>query len=258
MPLSNTSQYNSHFFYFSGEAKYWKSYRISNQEKLLSSPNCIHFNCLQDSSEGNSHFLVTASTKVSLYDASNDRIIRSYTRFSDDAYSGKFRKDNKLIVAGDKSGLVKVFDVQTKSMLRQMKKHTAGVRSVEWLASGVHMISGSDDKRVFKWDLSTEEMVWSSKSYHSDYVRSVVAHPKETDIFVSGGYDHTAYMWDSRTDKPIISFDQTSLNGPIEHSLMSPSGTLLFIACKNEIKVLIYSPCSYFSAYHSVSRCLIS
>ena len=36
----------------------------------------------------------------------NDKIQRSFSRFNDEAYSGRFRKDGKLVVAGDKAGLV--------------------------------------------------------------------------------------------------------------------------------------------------------
>ena len=72
-------------------------------------------------------------------------------RFQDDAYSGNFRKDGKLIVAGDKGGHLKVFDTQSKAMLRQIRAHTAAVRSVIWSTDGLHMISGSDDKKVSKW-----------------------------------------------------------------------------------------------------------
>ena len=92
------------------ENKYWKSFVVTAQETLHSSPNCVHFTAAAPDS-----YLVTASTKVSLYDCASDKVLRSYTRFQDDAFSGRFRKDGKLIVAGDKSGCVKVFDVQVTS-----------------------------------------------------------------------------------------------------------------------------------------------
>ena len=109
------------------EAKYWKAYSITKEEKLLGTPNCIHFNPVSSDS-----YVVTASTKVMLYDSLSDKVQRSYSRFTDDCFSGRFRKDGKLLVAGDKEGYVKVFDVKTKALLRQLKRHTAAVRATTW------------------------------------------------------------------------------------------------------------------------------
>lgn len=71
------------------EARYWKSFSITREDQLQSSPNCISFN----PTDNHSSYLVTGSVKVNLYDSQTDKVIRSYSRFSDDAYSGKFRKD---------------------------------------------------------------------------------------------------------------------------------------------------------------------
>jgi U3 small nucleolar RNA-associated protein 15 len=212
------------------EAKYWKTFTITAEEKLQSSPNCIHFAPNQSDT-----YLVTSSSKVNLYDSKTDKVQRGYSRFQDDAFSGKFRKDGKLIVAGDKNGYVKVFDVQTKAMLRQLKRHSAAVRTTCWASDGLHMLSGSDDKTVKRWDLASGETTWSSKDVHKDYVRCLDSHPTSGDVFVSGGYDHSINMWDSRTEGgPVINID---VGEPIEHCLFSPNGTMLYTASGNEVKV---------------------
>ena len=107
------------------ESKYWKSFVLSKEEMFHGTPSCIHFNPNNPSS-----YVVTGSTKMTLYNSADDVVIKSFTRFTDEAYSGKFRFDGKLLLAGDKAGYVKVFDVGTKAVLRQLKKHSSAVRAI--------------------------------------------------------------------------------------------------------------------------------
>lgn len=217
------------------ESKYWKCFvhTAKEEEKLHGTPNSIHFNPVDAGM-----YIVTASAKINLYNAF-DKLQRGYSRFQDDAFSGRFRKDGKLIVAGDKSGYLKVFDVQTKSVLRQLKKHSAAVRSTVWSCDGLHMISGSDDRSVLRWDLATQEVVWDNKfgsahRGHTDYVRRVSSHPTSSELFISGGMDHMVHVWDHRQPAPVHSFTHDQ---PIEDCMVSPSGTLLFSAHGNSIKI---------------------
>lgn len=85
---------------------------------------------------------------------------RSYSRFNDEAYSGKFRKDGKLLIAGDKAGYVKVFDVKTKAVLRNLKQHTNAVRCAIWSSNALHFLTASDDSSVKRWDLPSQEVIW--------------------------------------------------------------------------------------------------
>lgn len=213
----------------SSESRYWKAFNNVRETTLDSSPNCIHFNPVDPSA-----YIVTASIRISQFDGLTDKIQRSYSRFQDDAFSGKYRKDGKLIVAGDKSGYVKVFDVQSKSMLRQMKQHQAAVRTTTWTADGLHVISGSDDKKILVSDLATEEIVWSSKNHHSDYVRAIDYHSSSPAIFASGSYDHSVAMWDYRQSQPVWNVDHGK---PVEYCLFAPSGNIVITAGGNEIKM---------------------
>ncbi len=132
------------------EARYWKSLNNVKEVSVSGSPNGIHFNPAYNNS-----YIVTASTKVSLIDALSDKVQRSYSRFTDDAYSGRFRGDGKLIAAGEKTGVVKIFDMQTKSLLRQLRRHTAATRCLRWSADGANIVSCSDDKHALRWDIVT-------------------------------------------------------------------------------------------------------
>lgn len=54
-----------------------------------------------------------------------------------------------------------------------------------------------------------------------DYVRSVVASPVSGDHVLSGSYDHTAQLWDLRSQTAVLQFDH---GAPVEAVLVFPSG----------------------------------
>lgn len=211
------------------EARYWKALSNVKEIAVSGSPNAIHFNPAYNNS-----YIVTASTKVSLIDSLSDKVQRSYSRFTDDAFSGRFRNDGKLIAAGEKTGVVKIFDTQSKSLLRQLRRHNVATRCVRWSADGVNVISGSDDKHALRWDIATEEVLWSSKNHHTDYVRAIDSHPTSNDIFVTGGYDHVVTMWDQRQDSSLWSVNH---GNPVEYCLFTPSGSILATVGGSEVKL---------------------
>ena len=180
-------------------------------------------------------FIVTAGTRVSLYDNKSDKVVRSYSRFQDNAYSGHFRHDGKLICAGDKTGAVKVFDVASKAMLRQLRTHSGAVQATIFSSDGHHVYSGGDDKSVRCYDVETGDEVFKSTTAHTDYVRSMCHNPSVPQVWVSGSYDHSVKIWDRRQQAsvlPPIMHDQ-----PVESLVMARSGTMLYTASGSDVKV---------------------
>jgi U3 small nucleolar RNA-associated protein 15 len=131
---------------------------------------------------------------------------------------------------------VKVFDVKTKSALRTIKGHNSAVRVTGWANDGLSIISGSDDKKIKRWDLGTEELLWQSTkgSQHTDYVRALDVSPIHQTGFISGSYDHSVRIWDSRQADSVSTLDHGQ---PVDFCMISPSGALAFSAGGNEIKL---------------------
>ena len=111
--------------------------------------------------------------------------MKSFSRFLDIAYSGKnlwclwfvgnFRRDGKLLTAGDEKGNVKLFDVENKTMLRQIQPHSASillvliysysaVHAVDFLST-TELVSGSDDKLICLYDIPTNMVVNTYKGH---------------------------------------------------------------------------------------------
>ena len=49
---------------------------------------------------------------------------KAFSRFPDETYCGSYRSDGKLLVTGGKDAAVRLFDANTKNLLRVFKGHT--------------------------------------------------------------------------------------------------------------------------------------
>lgn len=83
------------------------------------------------------------------------------------------------------------------------------------------------------WDISTENNILTY-SEHSDYVRAGAVNENVPDIILSGGYDNIVKMYDTRTDKAVLTVNHES---PIESLLFLPSGGLFLSAGGTSVKI---------------------
>lgn len=101
------------------EARYWSKFKSPILIKEYASVTAIHF-----SQTAPYDFAVTSSTRVQIYSSKTHSVKKTISRFKDVASSGYIRADGKLVVAGDATGLVQLFDINSRAVLRTMKGHT--------------------------------------------------------------------------------------------------------------------------------------
>ncbi|ORY29620.1 57.7 kda trp-asp repeats-containing protein [Naematelia encephala] len=169
-------------------------------------------------------FAVTSSTRVLIYAPRTGKVVKTISRFKDTARSGEFRKDGKLVVAGEDSGAVQVFDVSSRAVLRSFKEHNQPVHVTHFSPHLPQILSASDDNTVKLYDLSTQTCL-TSLSSHTDYVRSALFHPTNPHLLLSGSYDSTIQLHDVRLP-PDTANTITMRHGgsPVEDILAFPSG----------------------------------
>ncbi|MCO5591550.1 hypothetical protein L7F22_045536 [Adiantum nelumboides] len=172
--------------------------------------------------------------RVSVYDGQTCKVKKTISRFSDVAYSGVFRPDGQLVVAGGEMGVIQVFDINSRLVLRQLKGHSRAVHWVKYSPSDkLHVLSGSDDRTVRWWDVVTGSEVLKLEG-HADYVRSGSANPCSGDVWATGSYDHTVNLWDLRTSNVVLTLQHGK---PLEDVLFFPSGGLMATAGGNAVKI---------------------
>lgn len=159
---------------------------------------------------------------------------KTISRFTDVAYSGTFRSDGHLLAAGGETGMVQIFDLGSRQILRQLKGHKGAVHWVRYAPQDkLHIVSAGDDRTVRYWDVATSEPL-STLEGHTDYVRCGAASPTSTDLWASGSYDHSIRLWDIRTPKCVLQLEHGK---PLEDVLFFPSGGLLASAGGTDVKV---------------------
>lgn len=227
------------------EQLYWRSFK---SPLLISSPSNTPINHISQplapastspaSLQPPDAFTVTTGTRVQIYSIRTRKLLKTITRFDDTARCSEIRPDGRILVAGDESGTIQVFDVNSRSILKTWKEHKQPVWVTRFSPSDpTSLLSASDDRTVRLWDLPSEK---SAQTFvgHSDYVRSGSFMPgaQSANLVLSGSYDQTVRLWDSRVaGRSVMTFKMAA---PVETVLPMPSGTTILAAADNQIAVL--------------------
>ncbi|XP_062905300.1 U3 small nucleolar RNA-associated protein 15 homolog [Mobula hypostoma] len=207
---------------------YWKKYKAPVQIKEFGAVTNVDI-----SSVAPYNYAVTASTRIHIYGRYSQEPIKTFSRFNDTAYCGTYRDDGKLLLAGCEDGIVRLFDVDGRAALRQYSGHTKAVQVAAFLSDKKRLMSGSDDYSVRLWDVPSA-MELHTFAEHTDYVRCGCTSNLNTDLFVTGSYDHTVKVFDARMDKSVMTMEHGQ---PVESVLLFPSGGLLVSAGGRSVKV---------------------
>lgn len=135
------------------------------------------------------------------------------------------------MVAGDDSGLIQIFDVNSRAILRTLDSHKQPVHVTKFSSlSPTHILSCSDDTSVKLWDVPSQTAV-TTFTDHTDYVRSGQVSTSNPHLVLTGSYDSTVRLFDSRSghcEMLMVAGGGNPLSDkvPVEQVLMFPSGTV--------------------------------
>ncbi len=223
------------------EQSYWRTFK---SQKLFPSTsnspvtyisNPTFSSSLQ--SQPSDHFAVTSGRQVQIFSIRNRKRDKQISRFDDIAHGAEIRRDGRVLVAGDDTGLIQVFDVHSRAILKTWKEHKQPVWTTKFSPTeNTTLMSASDDRTVRIWDLPAQQSV-TTFTGHQDYVRSgSFMQGQAAGLLVSGSYDQTVKIWDPRAPSAaVITFKHVA---PVETVLPMPSGTTILAAADNQIVVL--------------------
>ena len=223
------------------EQTYWKTFKSQLQIPSLSNNPITHISTPSISPDAlarpSDQFAVTIGTRVQIFSIRTRKLLRQISRFDDVAHGADIRQDGRVMVAGDETGAVQVFDISSRAILKTWKEHKQPVWSTKWsLTDPTQLLSASDDRTLRLWDLPSEESVTRFVG-HQDYVRTAAFMPGQASgLLVSGSYDQTVRLWDPRA--PTNSVMTFKHSAPVEAALPMPNGTTVLAAADNQISVL--------------------
>ncbi|KAI6119301.1 Trp-Asp repeat-containing protein [Pisolithus croceorrhizus] len=194
----------------SAESRYWRQFKHPVFVKEYAPVTSIHF------SPAKPHrYAVTAATRVQIYAPRTQKVTKTISRFKDVARSGNIRSDGKLVVAGDDTGLVQIFDINSRAILRTLDSHKQPVHVTKFSPlSHTQVLSCSDDTTVKLWDMPSQVEAVTLTS-HADYVRSGEVSPCNPHLILTGSYDGTMRLHDSRSGECEMIMIALSTAGPI-------------------------------------------
>jgi U3 small nucleolar RNA-associated protein 15 len=222
------------------EQAYWKTFKSSQNIPSQSPVTHISFPAPPSNPllpTNNDYFAVTTGTRIQLYSIRTRKLVKTITRFSDIAHSAEIRRDGRVMVAGDETGKIQVFDVNSRAILKTWEEHKQPVWTTKFSPTELTtLMSASDDRTVRLWDLPSQESTTTFIG-HSDYVRSGSFLPGTmSNMIVTGSYDETVRIWDPRIPtKAAMIFKHAA---PVESVLPMPSGTTVLASADNQISIL--------------------
>lgn len=215
---------------------YWRTFK---SQLLVPSP---HNNAITSITTGaNDTFAVTSGGRVQIFSSRTRKLIKTISRFGVDdvARSGVLRRDGRIVLAGGESGIVQAFDTGSRAILKQFmreEKRRQAVHVVRWRPDVLtEFMTCSDDRSVKVWDLTEDEPKFTGLG-HEDYVRAGTWLPGQEGMLVTGSYDQTVRVWDTRQagGRAVMVF---KVAGAVEDVLaLSPS--TVAVAAGNEVSIL--------------------
>ena len=218
------------------EQRYWRSFRSQQQ---IPSPSSYPVTQISTPSSASSDlFAVTTGPRVQLFSTRTRRLVKTVSRFDEVVRSADVRRDGRILVAGDDTGAIQVFDINSRAILKTWKEHQQPVWATCFSAVDMTtLMSASDDQTVRLWDLPTQQSMTTLVG-HSDYVRAGCFLPgTNSNTLVSGSYDGTVKIWDPRATerRAMMTFKHRY---PVESVLALPSGTTVLASADNLVSVL--------------------
>ncbi|MCJ1480854.1 hypothetical protein MMC06_001009 [Schaereria dolodes] len=223
------------------EQIYWRTFK---SQQLVPSPSnkpithiAFPSNPSSTLTQASDHFVVTTGQRVQIFSIRTRRLVKTISRFDDVAHGAEIRRDGRIMVAGDDTGVIQVFDISSRAILKTWKEHKQPVWATKFSpVESTTLMSASDDRTVRLWDLPSQESTTTFVG-HQDYVRSANFMPgQSSSLIISGSYDQMVKLWDPRMPTgAVMTFKHAA---PVEDVLPMPSGTTVLAATDNQISVL--------------------
>ncbi|KAE8369541.1 WD40-repeat-containing domain protein [Aspergillus caelatus] len=144
---------------------------------------------------GTTYFVIAKESALYIFNFA-DNSLTTLQEKGNITWSLALREDKNLLITGGTEGELRIWNIETKSVMRSLKGHTATVRSL-LIVDDTTLISGSRDSTICIWDLDSDAT--NPKLILKGHTKTVRCLKMHGGVLVSGGYDGEARVWDIHT-----------------------------------------------------------
>lgn len=105
--------------------------------------------------------------------------------------------DSYTLAVGYSSGIIKLWDIRTSTMVTQFTGHKSEVTALNFNKSGNYLVSGSKDTDVIVWDVLGDQGLFKLRG-HKNAITQVLF-LENTKALVSSSKDQLIKIWDLET-----------------------------------------------------------
>ena len=176
------------------DLKTFKSYK-KRAEESLGIESDISAMAFCPSSES-SQLAVSCGSKVQICDLGFASVSEnaSWSKHKNIVHCLSYRKDGKLLIAGDGDGSANIYDVAvSKTIIRRLRGHDGAIYAAAFCEDNTRVVTAGKDQTVKVWDVPTGQVSLNLKG-HSDSVRCLLT--VGSDTVISAGADGNIIKWD--------------------------------------------------------------
>src|SRR5260370_15280616 len=108
-------------------------------------------------------------------------------------------RDGKLLVSSDAAGVIRVYEMPSGKIVRQMQGPITGIVGLALSPDSKTVAAAGEDVAVRRWDIQTCEEI-GVREAHTGTVSSISLSPHGRTLSTAS-YDGTARLWDFSTGK---------------------------------------------------------
>jgi WD40 repeat protein len=166
--------------------------------------------------------------QVVLYDTATWQPAATFLQVDDAARSIAFSPDGKTLAIGSgqpgTSGRVTLWDTTNARPPQVLAYQKDTIETVAFRKDGVGLLVGANDNKGRYYN-ALPALTGPILDEHNGRVQAVAFSPRDNFVFATGGMDRIVKIWDEKTQKVVVNFDQSE--GGITGLAFLPSGTEL-------------------------------
>ena len=171
---------------------------------------------------------------IRVFDASSGQQLQNIRR-GDGIWDIDISPDGRVIAAPDWDSKVRLYDLHSGALLRELVGHTGSAFSVAYSPDGGLLASGGFNRGILLWNPHTGVRV-RTLTGHSDAVYAVEFSPDGRVLASSGSQDGTVRLWDALNGSLIRTFDTGKAF--VTDIDFSPDGRLLAVGADRSVLLI--------------------